>query len=75
MLTNKEITLRPFLFTNLKRLFKENDDTLLLEIYIHTTNDIIMELLKYGADVKVISPARLQNEMKNRISQMANLYI
>jgi proteasome accessory factor B len=58
-----------------QKIIKGNDDTLLLEIYIHTTNDIVMELLKYGADVKVISPARLQNEMKNRISQMANLYI
>lgn len=58
-----------------QKIIKENEDTLLLEIYIHTTNDIVMELLKYGADVKVISPARLQNEIKNRISKMANLYI
>jgi proteasome accessory factor B len=58
-----------------QKIIKENEDSLLLEIYIHTTNDIVMELLKYGADVKVISPARLQNEVKNRISQMANLYI
>ncbi|MFH6936012.1 helix-turn-helix transcriptional regulator [Flavobacterium sp. FlaQc-30] len=58
-----------------QKIIKENDDTLLIEIYIHTTNDIVMELLKYGADVKVVSPARLQNEMKNRISQMTNLYI
>lgn len=58
-----------------QKIIKQNDETLLLEIYIHTTNDIVMELLKYGADVKVISPARLQNEMKDRISQMTNLYI
>ncbi|MBB4804392.1 putative DNA-binding transcriptional regulator YafY [Flavobacterium nitrogenifigens] len=58
-----------------QKIIKENEDTLLLEIYIHTTNDIVMELMKYGADVKVISPARLQNEIKNRISKMANLYI
>jgi proteasome accessory factor B len=58
-----------------QKIIKENDNILLIEINIHTTNDIIMELLKYGADVKVISPIRLQNEMKNRISQMTNLYI
>ena len=58
-----------------QKIITENDGTLLIEIYIHTTNDIVMELLKYGADVKVVSPARLQKEIKNRISQMTNLYI
>lgn len=58
-----------------QKIIKENDDTLLLEIYIHTTNDIKMELLKYGADVKVISPIGLQNEMRDRISEMTNLYL
>lgn len=57
-----------------QQIIEERKDILILEIYIHTTNDIIMELLKYGADVKVISPIRLQNEIKNRISKMSNLY-
>lgn len=58
-----------------QQIIQEREDILLLEIYIHTTNDIIMELLKYGADVKVISPVRLQNEIKNRIAKMTNLYV
>lgn len=57
-----------------QKIIKETKDTLLLEIYIHPTNDIIMELLKYGEEVKVISPIGLQKEMKKRISQMKNLY-
>lgn len=58
-----------------QQIIEEKEDILLLEIYIHTTNDIIMELMKYGADVKVISPVRLQNEIKNKITKMTNLYL
>ena len=57
-----------------QRIVEENEDSVILEIFIHTTNDIKMELLKYGSDVKVLSPISLQNEIKNRISEMSNLY-
>lgn len=57
-----------------QRIAEETEDSVILEIFIHTTNDIIMELLKYGNDVKVLSPISLQNEIKNRISEMYNLY-
>jgi proteasome accessory factor B len=57
-----------------QRILEETEDTIMLEIYIHTTNDIKMELLKYGSNVKVISPISLQNEIKNRISEMSKLY-
>ena len=57
-----------------QRIVEENEDSVILEIFIHTTNDIKMELLKYGNDVKVLSPISLQNEIKNRISEMYNLY-
>ena len=58
-----------------QRIIEEKEDGLLLEIFIHTTNDIKMELLKYGSDVKVIAPILLQNEIKNMITAMSNLYI
>ena len=57
-----------------QRIVEETKDTVILEIFIHTTNDIKMELLKYGNDVKVLFPISLQNEIKNRISEMSNLY-
>ncbi|WP_281336037.1 helix-turn-helix transcriptional regulator [Flavobacterium eburneipallidum] len=57
-----------------QRILEETQNTVVLEIFIHTTNDIKMELLKYGSDVKVLSPISLQNEIKNRISEMSNLY-
>jgi proteasome accessory factor B len=57
-----------------QRIIEETNDTVLLEIYIHTTNDIIMELLKYGRNVKVVAPKSLVATMKERIAQMENLY-
>jgi proteasome accessory factor B len=57
-----------------QRIVEETEDTVILEIYIHTTNDILMELLKYGSDVKVLAPISLQNKIKNSISEMYNLY-
>ena len=58
-----------------QRIVKETEDAVSIEIFIHTTNDIKMELLKYGTNVKVIAPISLQNDIKNRISEMSNLYI
>jgi proteasome accessory factor B len=55
-------------------ILEENGETVLLEIQIHTTNDIIMELLKYGSNVKVLEPINLQNEMKKRILEMIKRY-
>lgn len=55
-------------------IVEETEDTVILEIYIHTTNDIIMELLKYGSDVEVLEPQSLIATMKERIKLMANLY-
>jgi proteasome accessory factor B len=57
-----------------QRIVEETNDTVLLEIYIHTTNDIIMELLKYGRNVKVVAPKSLVATMKERIAEMENLY-
>jgi hypothetical protein len=57
-----------------QRILEENGETVLLEIHIHTTNDIVMELLKYGSNVKVLEPVSLQNEMKKRILEIIKLY-
>jgi predicted DNA-binding transcriptional regulator YafY len=57
-----------------QKVLKDTDEELLIELYIHPTNDIIMELLKYAANVKVIEPLSLQNEIKKRILKMTHLY-
>jgi proteasome accessory factor B len=57
-----------------QRIMEETEYSVILEIFIHTTNDIIMELLKYGSDVEVIEPQSLIGTMKGRIKQMEDLY-
>lgn len=52
----------------------ENQDFMQLTLFMHPTNDFKMELLKFGADVKIIEPKSLQNEMKIRIKNALNLY-
>jgi predicted DNA-binding transcriptional regulator YafY len=68
-LTNKGTTSN-FPLHESQRIVEETNDTVLLEIYIHTTNDIIMELLKYGRNVKVVAPKSLVATMKERIAEM-----
>ena len=55
-------------------ILEDNEDRVLIELFIHPTNDFIMELLKYGEDVKVLEPQSLIDTMKNRIEKVAKLY-
>ena len=57
-----------------QRIIEETDTNVIIEIYIRTTNEIVMELLKYGSDVKVLAPISLQNEIKDRILATIKLY-
>lgn len=57
-----------------QHVIEETKETVILEIYIHTTPDIVMELLKYGSNVKVLEPESLIVTMKERIMQMEDLY-
>ena len=57
-----------------QRILEETEDSLIIEIFIHTTNDIKMELLKYGADVEVLEPIGLRNEIKKRVLETSSLY-
>lgn len=57
-----------------QKIVKDTDEELVIELYIHPTNDIVMELLKYGDNVKVIEPVSLLNDIKKRIKRMSNLY-
>lgn len=55
-------------------ILEDNEDRVLIELFIHPTNDFIMELLKYGEDAKVLEPQSLIDTMKNRIEKVAKLY-
>ncbi|TRX23906.1 helix-turn-helix transcriptional regulator [Flavobacterium franklandianum] len=57
-----------------QRIVEETEDEVILEIFIHTTNDFIMELLKYGSEVEVLEPQSLIGIMKGKLEQMKRLY-
>lgn len=57
-----------------QKIISDTEDALEIESYIHPTNDFVMELLKYGANVTVIEPLSLISMIKERVIETANLY-
>jgi len=57
-----------------QRIIAETEDAVTFEMYICLTHDFIMELLRYGNNVKVLSPESFIKTMKARVSEMTNLY-
>jgi proteasome accessory factor B len=45
-----------------------------IELVIHPTYDFVMELLSMGAEVKVLEPQSLKEEMKSKLLNALNLY-
>ncbi|MCU7904747.1 MAG: WYL domain-containing protein [Candidatus Thiodiazotropha sp. (ex Epidulcina cf. delphinae)] len=50
------------------------DDKYQLSIPYHNPTELIMDILKYGADVEVIEPAGLKQAVKEEIRKMAKQY-
>jgi proteasome accessory factor B len=57
-----------------QKIITDTEIKLVIELYIHPTNDIVMELMKYGSEVKILEPKSLQNEIKRRIVEVTKLY-
>ncbi|MCF6354497.1 MAG: transcriptional regulator [Candidatus Polarisedimenticolaceae bacterium] len=49
-------------------------DQYLLTIPYHNPTELIMDILKYGADVEVVEPASLKQAVKKEIARMAERY-
>lgn len=52
----------------------EDDAYCHFEYFMHPTHDLVMEILKYGEEVTVLSPESLKQNLRNRILKMATLY-
>jgi predicted DNA-binding transcriptional regulator YafY len=52
----------------------EKDGRLCLTIPVADFREIKREILRYGAQVEVVSPAALRNEVKKEIEKMKNIY-
>jgi proteasome accessory factor B len=57
-----------------QKIIEEDKKSLIIEINVYITYDLVKELLSYGPDLQVISPARLRNEMKNNLSATLKYY-
>jgi predicted DNA-binding transcriptional regulator YafY len=49
-------------------ILKDNDDELLIQLYLVPTHDFLMELLSHGSSVKVLKPESLVAEVKEALS-------
>lgn len=57
-----------------QKVLSDTDNALLVELFIHPTNDFVMELMRFGAEVKVVEPEMLRNTIRDRVSDMIKLY-
>ena len=52
----------------------ENEKECHLKLFVQPTEDLIMEILSHGANVKVLEPESLKNEIKMRLKKSLNRY-
>ena len=57
-----------------QRIIAETGNTVTFEMYICLTHDFIMELMRYDANVQVIEPQSLIDDIKTRIEAVSKLY-
>lgn len=51
---------------NTQRIIEQKDEEVLIEIEVYITEDLIMDLMKYGPLIEVIKPNKLKNELIKR---------
>ena len=57
-----------------QKVIFEDETVCRFEYFMHPTKDFIMEILKYGENVKVEEPKALKDEVKSRIIKMLEQY-
>jgi len=57
-----------------QKTISDSEERLTVELFMHPTNDLIMELMRFGGEVKVIEPEILRNAIKDRVTEMIELY-
>ena len=57
-----------------QRITAETGDAVTFEMYICLTHDFVMELMRYDANVQVLEPQSLINDIKTRIDAVSKLY-
>ena len=57
-----------------QKILMDDDKELRISLFLHETYDLVMELLSYGDNVKVIQPQSLINVIKERIKNLNQIY-
>ncbi len=57
-----------------QKAYFDDDGFYWLEIPYSQPTELIMDILRYGADVEVIEPSALREKLKNEVNQLASLY-
>lgn len=51
-----------------------NDDFIQVELFVHPTNELVMEIMKYGAICEVIEPQLLKEQVKEKVKEFYSIY-
>ncbi len=57
-----------------QKIIKENNETFTVELFMHPTNDFVMEILRYGAICEVIEPPFLRERIKDEVKHLQEKY-
>lgn len=57
-----------------QRSHYDNEGRYILEVPFSATTELVMDILKYGAEVEVLAPASLRQEIAERLSKAAEQY-
>lgn len=57
-----------------QQILADNEDELRIKLSLYLTHDFLMEILSYGANVKILQPQSLVDEVKNSAAEVLGLY-
>lgn len=57
-----------------QKIIKENNETFTVALFMHPTNDFVMEILRYGAICEVIEPPFLRERIKDEVKHLQEKY-
>lgn len=57
-----------------QKIIQENNETFTVELFMHPTNDFVMEIMRYGAICEVKSPEILRDRVKHEVRLLQEKY-
>ena len=67
--------IKNFPLHNSQKIITENDNEVIIELYVFLSWDFIKEILSWGQELEVLSPKILKEEIKNNLSNTTKIYL